>query len=341
MSKVAKVITLFLVFAVIVFSVVFGVVAAKKISKMPIGELAVIDSLDVEDEQVGMINFLIIGIDEEGTRSDTIMLLSYDGYSNRANILSLHRDTQVVMEGYKQKLNAAIGVGQKKVEEGIDEEPEEELIHQVKNLTGLPVHYFMTINFDAFIEIIDALDGVEFDVPYDMDYDDPVQNLHIHLEAGQQHLDGEDAHDFVRFRHNNDGSAPGEYIYGDVGRIHWQQEFVKELLAQKLTAEYFDKVSDVVDVIRKNVKRNCTVQDLVKHSNILQNIDVNEIESYELPGEAKYVEEDRLWWYICDEAKTMELVDDVFMPKSAEEWEAQKAEMEKESSEKADEEMVE
>ena len=81
----------------------------------------------------------------------------------------------------------------------------------------MPVHYFITIDFDGFMDVIEAVDGVEFNVPYDMDYDDPVQGLHIHLKAGQQHLTGQLAHDFVRFRHNNDGSAPGEYVMGDEG----------------------------------------------------------------------------------------------------------------------------
>ena len=336
MNKTFKIIALCVIFAVVIVSVVSGVFMSKTIASLNFGNTVdFIDELDNEDETVGMINFLLIGIDEDGTRSDTIMLFSYDGYSKRGNILSLHRDTQVEMNGYKQKLNAAMGVGIQKVKEGIDKEPEEELIRQVKKLTGLPVNYFMTIDFDAFIEIIDELGGVEFDVPYDMDYDDPAQDLHIHLSKGQQHLDGQAAHDFVRFRHNNDGTAPGEYIYGDDGRIYWQQEFMKELFRQKAKPQYFAELKDIFEVIRDNVKTNYTMQDLLKHINLIENFNVEEIQSYKLPGTAEYT--DAIWWYICNEDQTIGLINDVFLPRSAEEWEKQKAEAELNEAEPTEE----
>ena len=133
MNKTFKIIALCVIFAVVIVSVVSGVFMAKTIASLNFGNTVdFIDDLDNEDETVGMINFLLIGIDEDGSRSDSIMLFSYDGYSKRGNILSLHRDTQVEMNGYKQKLNAAMGVGIQKVKDGIDKEPEEELINLSK-----------------------------------------------------------------------------------------------------------------------------------------------------------------------------------------------------------------
>ncbi len=330
MSKRFKIIAMVLTCLLVVCSTMFGVLAAKKISSMPLGSQVSLEGLDKESSQVGMINFLVIGVDEEGLRSDTIMLFSYDGYSNRVNILSLPRDTQITLSGYKQKLNAAMGVGIQNVKNGKDKEPEEELIRQVKKLTGLPINYFLTVDFDGFMEVIEALGGVEFNVPYDMDYDDPVQGLHIHLKKGQQHLNGQQAHDFVRFRHNNDWSAPGEYVMGDEGRIYWQQKFIKELLLQKAKPQYFSKITEVFDVISRNVRTNYTLQDLLKHIDVLQKINVDEIGSYKLPGESAYVDE--LWWYIHDEEETARLIDDVFLPRSAEEWNAEKAAKEQEGS---------
>ncbi len=325
MTKNAKIIISSVLVVVMVAFTMLGVLAAKQISSLPLGEQVTIGALEQENQQIGLINLLIIGIDADGSRSDTIMLFSYDGYSNRVNILSMPRDTQVEMAGYKQKLNAAMGVGIHNVKEGIDDEPEEELIRQVKKLTGLPIHYFVTVDFDGFKEIIDALDGVEFNVPYNMDYDDPVQDLHIHLEKGQQHLDGQKAHDFVRYRHNNDGSAPGEYCMGDEGRIYWQQRFIKALIAQKARPQYFSKITDVFDVISDNVRTNYDLQDLLAHIDVLQGIDVDEISSNQLPGEAFYDDESALWWYRCDEENTSELIRNVFLPRSREQWEEEKA----------------
>ena len=189
------------------------------------------------------------------------------------------------------------------------------------------MHYFMTFDFDAFKEIIDALGGIDFNVPYNMNYDDPAQNLHIHLTAGMQHLDGQAAHDFVRFRHNNSGPAPGEYAMGDEGRIYWQQEFMKELIKQKAVPQYLSKITEVFDVISKNVRTNYTMQDLIKHLSAIENIDATSIEAYELPGGSWYEDfGNGIWWYLNNEEKTRTLINDVFLPRSAEDWAKQQAE---------------
>lgn len=326
MTKTAKTVIIVLtIFLTIIFTVL-GVMSAKTIATMPFGAQVQIGELDKQSEQVGMINILLIGVDADGTRSDTIMLLSYDGYSNRVNILSFPRDTQVRLGGFKQKLNSAIGVGLLNVKSGKDEAPEEELIRQVKALSGLPVHYFITVDFNGFIDIIDALGGVEFNVPYNMNYDDPVQDLHIHLKKGLQHLDGQAAHDFVRFRHNNDGSAPGEYVMGDEGRIYWQQRFLQALFAQKAKPEYFSKITDLFDVICDNVRTNYTLQDLLCHIDVIQEIKVSEIETHKLPGEAGY--ENGVSWYFYDGEKTRGLIQNTFLPKSKEQWEEEKRQAE-------------
>ncbi|MBQ2451987.1 MAG: LCP family protein [Bacteroidales bacterium] len=324
MSKSFKVTTILITCILVIVSTMFGVLAAKRISQIPLGDNVTMASLDKTDAEVGMINFLLIGVDKDGTRSDTIMLFCYDGYSNRVNILSFPRDTIVETGGWKQKLNGAIGVGIQKVKSGKDQEPEEELIRLIKRMSGLPIHYSLTVNFDGFQEIIDALGGVDFDVPYNMNYDDPAQDLHIHLKKGPQHLDGKAAHDFVRFRHNNDGSAPGEYVMGDEGRIYWQQEFMKELYRQKVNAQLFANLNEIFEIIAKNVKTNYTMQDLMKHVGILQKIDINAMGSYKLPGGSQYI--NGVWWYVQDEKETMELIQEVFLPRSTEEWEKQQAE---------------
>ncbi len=327
MSKRFQITVAILTCVLVVVSTMLGVFAAKQLSSVPLGNTITMESLDKEDSSVGMINFLVLGVDEDQSRSDTIMLFCYDGYSNRVNILSFPRDTMVKTGGFRQKLNAAMGVGLIRSQSGKDQEPEEELIRQIKTMTGLPIHYFLTVNFKGFKEIIDALGGVDFNVPYNMNYDDPVQNLHIHLEAGPQHLDGQAAHDFVRFRHNNNGSAPGEYVMGDEGRIYWQQKFMKELIRQKATPQLFTKITDVFEVIADNVRTNYTLQDLIKHIDILQKIDVSQIGSYKLPGEAQYV--GGVSWYLQNEEETGTLIRDVFLPRSAEEWAKQQAESQK------------
>ncbi len=321
MNKIFKITVLVFTTIFVIFSAMFGVLAAKKVSQISLGEDIYVEGISEEDEQIGMVNILLIGVDEGGMRSDTIMLFSIDGYSNRLNLLSIPRDTMVKIAGYQtMKINALMGVGVNQAKANKIAQPEEILIKEIKKMTNLPIHYFMTVDFDGFKDIINAVDGIDFNVPYDMNYDDPVQNLHIHLRAGQQHLDGQGAHDFVRFRHNNDGSAPGEYVLGDEGREYWQQEFLKELLKQKCNAKYISKISDLFKAVKENVRTNYTMKDLLKHMGIIKTLDINNVGSYQIPGESVY--SDGVWWYKHNSEKTNQLISDVFLPKSQEEWDA-------------------
>lgn len=323
MSKKFTAWSLFLAVVFMIGSTLLGTAAAKRISSIEFGQNVMVEGLESEKDTLGLVNFLLIGVDAEGDRSDTIMLFSVDGYSKRINILSIPRDTRVQFGSNYEKINASIAIGKQEVAAGRLNEPEELLIQKVKNLTGLPIDYFVSVDFNGFMEIIDALDGVEFNVPYDMDYDDPVQGLHIHLEAGQQHLSGKQAHDFVRFRHNNDMSAPGEYIMGDVGRIYWQQTFMKELIAQKLAPQYLARINSIFEVINRNVRTNFTMQDLLKYVSFIEEIDPASIKSYRIAGEDQYI--NGVSYYIYDGDGTTKLIHDVFLPRSEAEWQEEQA----------------
>ncbi len=375
MTKRFKVIAIIISIVTMAFSTYGGVLAAQKLNSLPIGNTISYLSLDEMNSNVGMMNVLLIGVDEGGYRSDTIMLVSLDDYSDRVSILSIPRDTRVKINGSTQKINATMAFAPSSTsrpsdgEDGSGEEnssymdsdinpvvtplplPTDEsgnlvweyrselstteghedlLINKVKEITGLPIHYFITVDFDGFVELINAVDGVDFDVPYDMDYDDPVQSLHIHLEAGPQHLDGKHAHDFVRFRHNNDGTAPGEYVMGDEGRVYWQQRFIKELVRQKLNPYYISKMDDIGNVFRNNVRTNLTITDVVKNLNALTNVNLDDIKAYQLPGDYEYT--NGVWYYVQDIPATRELINNVFLPMDRDEWEDYLAEQENEQN---------
>lgn len=375
MTKRFKVIAIIISIVTMAFSTYGGVLAAQKLNSLPIGNTISYLSLDEMNSNVGIMNVLLIGVDEGGYRSDTIMLVSLDDYSDRVSILSIPRDTRVKINGSTQKINATMAFAPSSTsrpsdgEDGSGEEnssymdsdinpvvtplplPTDEsgnlvweyrselstteghedlLINKVKEITGLPIHYFITVDFDGFVELINAVDGVDFDVPYDMDYDDPVQSLHIHLEAGPQHLDGKHAHDFVRFRHNNDGTAPGEYVMGDEGRVYWQQRFIKELVRQKLNPYYISKMDDIGNVFRNNVRTNLTITDVVKNLNALTNVKLDDIRAYQLPGDYEYT--NGVWYYVQDIPATRELINNVFLPMDRDEWEDYLAEQENEQN---------
>lgn len=351
MTRRYKIVAMIIAIITMSVSTFVGVLSSNKLASLSFVDNKLdYKSIDEVDGNVGMVNVLFIGVDDGGYRSDTIMFASLDGYSNRVSILSIPRDTKVTINGSSQKINATMGfaganatstpVPDRKDKTEPTPEPtgkltqaeldaipsklsttsghEDALISKIKSITGLPIHYFITVDFDGFMDVIEALDGVEFNVPYNMNYDDPVQGLHIHLKAGQQHLTGQLAHDFVRFRYNNDGSAPGEYVMGDEGRMHWQQEFIKELVKQKLTPQYISKIDDVYAVFKNNVRTNLDFTDIIKNLNAMMNVNLDDISSYQLPGEFEYIVE--TWYYVNDEKKTQTLINDVFRPQTREEW---------------------
>ena len=242
-------------------------------------------------------NLLLLGLDDEELRSDVIALINFNPTKKKINILSIARDTRVKNKGNYCKINALISKG-----------GEELVISEVEKITGLKVDYFMTLNFKGFREIVDIVGGVEIDVPMDMDYDDPVQKLHIHLKEGKQILDGKKSEQFVRYRK---GNHKGEgYEDGDIGRIEAQQLFFKEFIKQKLKAKYILKAGSIFAVLKENMRTNIEIDDIEFFVGQMNNIKVNQIKTFTLPGESLY--KNGIWYYIHNEKKTNKMIEDNF-----------------------------
>ena len=155
-------------------------------------------------KNLGEFQCLLLGIstDEEGALlTDTIMIASYNPNTQKAALVSVPRDSYTGKNPAKatayEKINAIYS----------RKKDPQEVLNAVNNLTGLNLKYYAIVKTEAFIKLVDAIDGVTFNVPIDMDYDDTSQDLHIHLKAGEQKLDGDKAEQLVRFRHNNDGTS--------------------------------------------------------------------------------------------------------------------------------------
>lgn len=294
----AKRITAWVIVGVLgIFSILFGVQYGRLSHMTSLG--AAEFSLD-DPTAKGKFNVLILGVDEDGERADTIMLFSVDNIEKTVKVLSIPRDTRITLNTGKHiKINACLGFASR----------EKFLIETVKTVTKMPIHYYCEVNFDGFKEIVDILGGVYYDVLYDMNYDDPVQDLHIHLSKGMQHLDGQAAHDFVRFRHNNRGEgeyAPGEYAKGDIGRIDAQQKFLKELFRQKMQPQYLLKAPALIDAVYENVKTNFAISSALEFVKILKSAETTDLESFILPGDGKYI--GGVSYYIYSPSETKKLI---------------------------------
>lgn len=243
------------------------------------------------------VNLMVLGLDDEEMRSDVIVIINFNPSAKRINVLSVARDTRVKVNGKYGKINALISKGGEKL-----------VAEKLEEVTGLKIDYYVTLNFKGFREIVDLVGGVEVDVPMDMDYDDPVQKLHIHLKKGKQILDGEKAEEFVRYRK---GNHKGEgYEDGDIGRIEAQQLFLKEFIKQKLKPKYILKVGNVLGILKENMKTNIEIGDINFFVKELNNIKLNEIRTFTIPGDSVF--KDGLWYYIYDKEETERLIEENF-----------------------------
>ncbi len=157
-------------------------------------------------------NILIMGTDKDGLRADVIMIVSVS--RGEINLISVPRDTRIKNSSNYMKINSALSVG-----------GDEYLIEKVEEVTGIDIHEYIKVDFSAVENVIDYFGGVDFDIPQDMDYEDPYQDLYIHLKKGERHLNGEDSLKLLRFR---------GYAMADIERTSVQRDFIKAFLSQNL-----------------------------------------------------------------------------------------------------------
>jgi LCP family protein required for cell wall assembly len=227
------------------------------------------ESYDFLDENGGNAkNVLVVGVDKDGVRADVIMLFNVNAKDKTMNLISIPRDTKVKVTGKSSKINALLG----------KENGEELLTAAVRQLTGMPVNGFCKVTFEGLRNIVDILGGVQYDVPIDMDYDDPVQDLSIHLKAGEQLLDGAAVEGLVRFRSG--------YANADLGRIDTQQDLLKEAAKQKLSFKYIFKFPAVMAELNRNFSTNLSALDILTLA--LDVRSCGDLSTYTLPGAPKY-----------------------------------------------------
>ena len=209
---------------------------------------------------------LLSGIDNDAGGSDTNILMRVDAVNKTIDLVSLPRDT-LMRNGHKLNYSYAKGGTQM-------------LRDEIAALLGIPVDFSVSVDLKGFIELVDQIGGVDFDVPINMDYDDPYQDLHIHFQKGMQHLDGQQAMEVVRFRHNNDGTGYGTE---DIGRIGTQQAFLKAVAQKLLKAE---NVPAMAEVFLKYVKTDLTLGNLVWLGNEALNMGgMDAVSFHTLPGD--------------------------------------------------------
>lgn len=266
---------------------------------------------DIPLEEVDPINILVLGTSQD--MSDTIMVCSYNPKTQEASMLSIPRDTYTG----KNKANAQAyeKINSRYIAQGV-----EGVRKYVKQILGIELNYYVVIDTEALIKLVDEIGGVYFDVPIDMDYDDETQDLAIHLKAGYQLIDGKKAEQLLRFRHNNDGTSyPIEYGDNDYGRTRTQRAFITETLKQTLKASNILKLGKILDIANKYVDTNIDINLAKKYIPHIINFNTENIKSGLLPGKSELC--NGVWIFIPNKKETLKLVDDYFLYKYKEDEE--------------------
>lgn len=197
----------------------------------------------------GVYTILLVGNDQGNGNTDTMMVGKIDTVNHTMDFVSIPRDTLVNTAWEVRKLNSAYWRSEAGNGEGI-----EALRAQVKNLIGFDVDCYAVIDIDVFVKTVDALGGIYFDVPVNMSYSDPSQNLYIDIPAGYQLLSGEDAIKVCRFR--------AGYANGDLGRIDVQHDFLKAAASQMISLGNIPNISKVVDILSDGLYTNLSAANI-------------------------------------------------------------------------------
>jgi LCP family protein required for cell wall assembly len=240
-----------------------------------------------ESENQVVINTLLLGVDD--ARSDTIMVARYNKETHQVAIISIPRDTRVDIPGYGfNKINAAIG----------KKEGTALAMKTVSNFLEIPIHHYVKVDFEGVEKIVDIMGGVKMDVPFNMHYSDPTQDLYIDIKKGVQVLDGEQALHFLRYRSG--------YIDQDLGRIKAQQEFAKAFIKKLTSPAMLPKALDLINTMAKNTTTNLEQNEILDYALDITKIDLNNTKMYTIPGEGDKVKS--VAYFLHDEQKLKEMM---------------------------------
>ena len=242
-------------------------------------------------------NVLLAATDNGSTRTDTMMVMSYDIPNQKVGVISIPRDTLVDRESGSPKLVYGSG--------GV-----EQRVKDISDMLGVPIDYYIKVDINGFIALVDYVDGIDFYVPCDMDYDDSYQDLYIHYTEGMQHLNGQQAMEVARFRKNNDGSG-----YTDVGRTETQQQLLVALAKKVLSWGNLTRINGFVEIFNEYVDTDLSLNDMLYFASQAIYLDTSTgVETFTLEGDGNVTYRGQTYCYELDPESTLEAVNRLINP---------------------------
>lgn len=245
----------------------------------------------------GAATILLAGTDMDGTRTDTMMLLHLNTNTGEANLMSLPRDTYTSANMSVPKLNGIYGLS------GGGEEGMDDLLDYVQQCIGYRPDGYILVDLDCFESLVNIMGGVRFDVPMDMTYEDPAQDLYIDLKAGEQKLNGKEAMWVVRYRSG--------YALADLQRVQVQRAFVNAAIDQWSSPTKIFRYPAAAMLLASNTTTDLSLRNLVWIGKAALTAD-NGMQMETLPGEAAMISGGS--YYVIWPESTATLINESFNP---------------------------
>jgi len=233
----------------------------------------------------------VVGSKNSPKRTDTIMVATYNKKTHEVGLVSIPRDTRVVISGRtkEEKINAANAHG------GISM-----IVNTIEDVFHIPIDYYVRVDYTALSAIVDILGGVEVNVKQNMHYDDNAGGLHIHFNKGVQTLDGDDAVNYLRYR---------GYQNADFGRQQAQQEFLRALLKTATKPSMLTKLPSIIMTLPDYVTTNMSASDMLDYAADITKVKIDEIVMTRIAGDMDYVYGG--WYFFYEEEETYAIFNEV------------------------------
>ncbi len=234
--------------------------------------------------------FLLAGTDQNSgdssgmTRTDTLMLFKVNFSKGTINQISIPRDTMVLVDGDYTKINHASAYGQIPL-----------TMKTIRDWLDIDLDYYLKVNFESVIALVDLVGGVEIDVP-------EVVAEGINVAPGLQKLNGKQALDFVRFRKG--------YLTGDIGRVEAQQNFMEQVISKMLTTKNLLRSPILINILYNQVDTNIPKSMIISKLFSVSKFSSDKFTKDMIPGYGDYI--DGISYYLYDKEETIDLRDQYF-----------------------------
>lgn len=237
--------------------------------------------------------FLVVGVDRAAGLADAIMLVSFDITEGSISVMQIPRDTYIEADGAGKKINALLP---------------ERGVYGIRDILErtlcINIDYTALIDLDSLEMIVDAVGGVEIDVPFDMKYSDPFQELYIDIKAGTQLLDGKNAVDFIRYR--------AEYADGDLGRIDAQKQFLSSLFHKVINELNAVRALSIARGILPMLETDLIIDDAAYFAGKFFSLRERSLTMLTAPGFQLHKTAPEAWYYVLSREGTLEAVNSYF-----------------------------